>query len=181
MVVSGVTGSERALAPGTGLVLEVVRLSVNEQFRQLVSSLYPGELAICPLPFGSIDGMWLALGALANDMTSDLNGGTLFSLTAALSGRVCFRPVGPSPAALGHGLRCGPSQTSDGTTDSKHNPVIMNVSQDSSNPWVSSPRIRTGRFLIVRDLSHYIVGRFSTDDHPLLRGLRSPTARPAVL
>ena len=30
MAVSGVTGSERALAPGVGLTLEMVRLSVNE-------------------------------------------------------------------------------------------------------------------------------------------------------
>lgn len=46
-----VTGSKLALALGMGLVLEVVRLSVNEQFPQLMLSLYPGELTTCPLPF----------------------------------------------------------------------------------------------------------------------------------
>ena len=52
MVASGVTGSERALAPWVGLVLEKknVPLSVNEQFPQLMPSLCPGELAARPQP-----------------------------------------------------------------------------------------------------------------------------------
>ena len=39
------------------MVLEIVRLSVNEQFPQLMPSLYPGELATRPQPFDSIDVM----------------------------------------------------------------------------------------------------------------------------
>ena len=78
LVVSGVTGSERALAPGLGLVLEIVNLSVNEQFPQPIPSLYPGELAARPQPFDSIDAMWLALGTLANNKTPAINGAKLF-------------------------------------------------------------------------------------------------------
>ena len=53
-VVSGVTDSERTLVPGGGAVLEMVRLSVNEQFLQLMSSLYPGGLATRPLLLGQL-------------------------------------------------------------------------------------------------------------------------------
>ena len=57
LVVSGDKGRERALAPGLGLVLKIVRLSVNEQFSQLMPRLYPGELATRPQPFDLIDAM----------------------------------------------------------------------------------------------------------------------------
>ena len=79
LVVSGMTGSERALAPGLGLVPEVVLLSVNEQCPQLMPSLYPGELAIRPQPFDAIDAMWLALGTLATQKTPAINATELFS------------------------------------------------------------------------------------------------------
>ena len=79
MVVSGATGSERVLTPGVRLVLEIVRLSVHEQFPRLMPNLYPGELTTCPLLIGSIDAMWLALGVVANSKTSVLEGETLFS------------------------------------------------------------------------------------------------------
>ena len=55
MVVSGVTGSEGALASGVGLVLKIIRMSVNEKFPQLMPSLYLRELATCHLPCGSMD------------------------------------------------------------------------------------------------------------------------------
>ncbi len=57
-----------------------MRLSVNEQDTQLMPNLYPGELPLRPLPFGSIDAMWLTLGALANNETSDINGAICFPL-----------------------------------------------------------------------------------------------------
>ena len=88
LVVSGVTGSERALAPGLGLVLEIVRLSANEQLPQLMPSLYTGELATRPQHFDSIDAMWLALGTLANSKTPAINGAKFFSLPAVSGGRV---------------------------------------------------------------------------------------------
>ena len=64
---------QRARAPWGAL--DIVRLSVNERFPQVMPSLYPGELETCPLPVGSIDAMWSALGTLANNKTPTLNGG----------------------------------------------------------------------------------------------------------
>ena len=40
VLVSAVTGSERVLAPGVDVVLEVVRMSVNEQFPTLMPTWY---------------------------------------------------------------------------------------------------------------------------------------------
>ena len=74
LAVSGVTGSERAMVPGLGLVQEIVRLSLNERFPQLMSSLYLGHLATRPQPFDSIYATWLALGTLANNKTPAING-----------------------------------------------------------------------------------------------------------
>ena len=45
MLVSAVTGSDRTLAPGVDMVLEVVRMAVNEQFPLLMPTLYPGSMA----------------------------------------------------------------------------------------------------------------------------------------
>ena len=60
---------ERALAPGVGLAIETVRVKVNDQFPQLMLSLYPRDMATCPLPFGSFVAKRLALGAHANNTT----------------------------------------------------------------------------------------------------------------
>ena len=69
MLVSAVTGSERTLAPGVDVVLEVVRMAVNEQFPTLMSTLYPGSMATDPKPYTSLDKMWKAFGDLANNKT----------------------------------------------------------------------------------------------------------------
>ena len=70
MLVSAVTGSERTLAPGVDVVLEVVRMAVNEQFPTLMSTLYPGSMATDPKPYTSLDDkMWKAFGDLANNKT----------------------------------------------------------------------------------------------------------------
>ena len=102
MVTSGDTGSERALASGFGLVLEIVRLIVNQQFPQLMPSLHPGELATCPQPIDSIDAMWVALGTLANNKKPASNGAEFVSLSA-VSGERVSAPSGPPPVALGRG------------------------------------------------------------------------------
>ena len=48
VLVSAVMGSERVLSPGTDVVLEVVRMAVNEQFPTLMPTLYPGPKATDP-------------------------------------------------------------------------------------------------------------------------------------
>ena len=123
LVVWGVMGSESALAPGLGPVLEIVRLSVSEQFLQLMPSLHPGEPATRPQPFDSIDAMWLPLGTLANNKTPAINGSKLFSLPAVSGGRVSAPSV-PPPAAPGRGQGRATSQTSAWTTGSQRTPVV---------------------------------------------------------
>ena len=69
VLVPAVKGSERVLAPGIDVVLEVVRMAVNEQFPTLMSTLYPGSMATDPKPYTSLDKMWKAFGDLANNKT----------------------------------------------------------------------------------------------------------------
>ena len=58
VLVSAITGSERTLAPGVDVVLEVVRMAMNEQFPSLMPTLYPGSMATGPKPYASLDEMW---------------------------------------------------------------------------------------------------------------------------
>ena len=50
-LVSAVTGSERTLAPGVDVVLEVMRMAVDEQFPSLMPTLYPGSMATYPVSY----------------------------------------------------------------------------------------------------------------------------------
>ena len=54
------TGSERVLSPGTDVVLEVVRVTANEQFPALLPALYPSSKATYPRPYASLDAVWRA-------------------------------------------------------------------------------------------------------------------------
>ena len=112
---------------GTGATVEIVRLSANEQFPQLMPSLYAGELASCRLPFGSIDAMWLALGALANNKTPALHGKQILSLPVAASGGRIVAVSGSSLAALGREEERAPSKTSPEATGLQLNLFIMSI------------------------------------------------------
>ena len=58
-LVLAVTGSEQALSPRTTyVVLEVVRMAMNEQFPTLIPTLYPGGKATDSRPYSSLDAMW---------------------------------------------------------------------------------------------------------------------------
>ena len=57
VLVSAVTGSARVLAPGVDVVLEVVRILVNEQFSTLMPTLYPGIIVTDPKPYSTLDAM----------------------------------------------------------------------------------------------------------------------------
>ena len=78
VLVSAVTGSERVLSPGTDVVLEVVRMAVNEQFSTLMPTLYPGLKATDPRPYASVDAMWKAFSDLAHNKTPAVNGENIF-------------------------------------------------------------------------------------------------------
>ena len=104
MLVSAVTESERTLAPRVDVVLEVVRMAVNEKFRSLMPTLYPGSMATGPKPYASLDKMWKAFGYLARNKTPAGNDDIFFSLRVHSSGvrssapsRPCLLYTSPSP------------------------------------------------------------------------------------
>ena len=100
---SAATGTERGLAPGVEVVLEVVRIAVIEQYPSLMPTLYPGVLATVPRPFGTSDAMWLAFQIIANYKTPAINDEHLFSLPASSTGGRSSTPSGPRPASTGLG------------------------------------------------------------------------------
>ena len=63
---SAATRTERVLEPGVEVVLEVVWMTVIEQYPSLMPTLYPGALATVSRPFGILDAMRLAVDTLAN-------------------------------------------------------------------------------------------------------------------
>ena len=94
-VVPAVTGTKRVLASGTDIVLEVVRMAVNEQYPSFfMLTLYPGARATEPRPFGTLDAMWLAFQALVKNKTPAINGEICFFLAFFVVGRTAIRPVG---------------------------------------------------------------------------------------
>ena len=97
---SAVTGIERTLAPGVDVVLEVVRMAVNEQFPSLMPTLYPGSMATGPKSYASLDEMWKAFGDLSNNKTPAING-EFFFLCLFLR-RECGHPPrrGPGPPVM---------------------------------------------------------------------------------
>ena len=86
VVISAATGTERVLAPGTDIVLEVVRMAVNEQYPSSDVGPRGNGNGTEARPFGTLDAMWLAFQALANNKTPAINGETFFSLPPSSSG-----------------------------------------------------------------------------------------------
>ena len=127
VLVSAVTGSERTLAPGVDVVLEIVRMAVNEQFPSLMPTLYPGSMATGPKLYASLDKMWKAFGDLSKHTTLAVNGERLFSLLVSSSGVLLAAPSGPRPAGHGRGQSRGPSQTPSLQKGSSNNPIVMPV------------------------------------------------------
>ena len=134
VLVSAVTGIECTLAPGVDVVLEVVRMAVNEQFPSLMPTLYPGSMATDPKPCASLDKMWKAFGDLSNNKTPAVNGDKKRYLPASSSGVRSSAPSGPRPAGHGHGHGRVPSQTPSWQMGSSNNPIVMSVI-DSADPW----------------------------------------------
>ena len=101
VVISAATGTERVLAPGTDIVLEVVQMAVNEQYPSLMPTLYPGVMATEPRPLGTLDAMWLAFQALANNKAPAINGEKRNNFL--LRRRACGHPPrrGPVPLEMG--------------------------------------------------------------------------------
>ena len=101
VLVLAVTGSERTLAPGVDVVLEVVRLAVNEQFPTLMPTLYPSSMDTDPKLYASLDKGWKAFGDLANNKTPAVNG-EKHVLCLFLRRELGHPPRrGPGPPAMG--------------------------------------------------------------------------------
>ena len=96
MLVSAVTGGERTLAPGVDVVLEVVRMAVNELFPSLMPTLYPGSMETGPKPYASLDEMWKAFSDLSNNKTPAINGEKFF--LCLFLRRECGHPPVGAPA-----------------------------------------------------------------------------------
>ena len=133
MLVLAVTGSERTLAPGIEVVLEVVRMAVNEQFPSLMPTLYPSSMATDSKPCASLGMMWTAFGDSPNNKTPGVNGSYLFSLHVSSSGVRSSAPSGPWPAGRGRGKGQVPSQTPSWQTRSSNDPIVMSVN-DPTDP-----------------------------------------------
>ena len=54
------TGSERAVSPGTRVVLQVVPVAANDKLPALMPALYPGSTATDRRPCTSLDALWRA-------------------------------------------------------------------------------------------------------------------------
>ena len=90
------------MAPGVEVVLEVVRMAVNEQYPSLMPTLYPEGYGIEAVQH--FERRWLAFQKLAN-ITPVINGENIFSLPASSTGGRSSAPSGPRPA--GHGRSQG--------------------------------------------------------------------------
>ena len=73
-VVSAATRTARLLAPVAEILLEVVRMAVNEKYPSLMPTLHPGGMAAKPRPFGTLDDIWLAFQTFTNKKTPAING-----------------------------------------------------------------------------------------------------------
>ena len=98
VLVSAVMGSERTRAPGVYVLLDVVRMAVNERLPALMPRLSPGSMATDPKPYATLDKMRKAFKTLAHNRTPAVNGENLFSLPVVSSGARSSTPSGPRPA-----------------------------------------------------------------------------------
>ena len=138
VLVSTATGGWRVLSPGTDVVLEVIRMAVNEQFPTLMPMLYPGSKAADPRPYALLDAMWRVFSDLAHNKTPAVNGEKYFSLLVSSTGARPSAPLGPRPADHGRGQGRVPSQSLSWQIGSSHHPTVMPI-DDSSDPWLDQP------------------------------------------
>ena len=134
MLVSAVTGSERVLPPGVDVVLEVVRMAVNEHFPTLMPTLYPGSMATDSKPYASLDLMWKAFDELARGKIPAVND-DFFSLPVFSTGARSSASSGPRTAGHGRGQGRVPSQSPSWQAGSSHNPIVMSIN-DPTDPWL---------------------------------------------
>ena len=183
-VVSAATGTERGLAPGVEVVLEVVRMAVHEQYPSLMLMLYPGVPATVSRPFGPLDDMWLSFETLANNNTSAINGVKCLSLHASSVGVRSSAPTGPRPASSGRGQGRTLLQSPAWQTGSRNNPLVGNANKFI--PDCLDPRLDTSSNCWPLEEDYYaavhaVCMSIQTNGPPLWNGLISSSARAATL
>ena len=135
VLVAVATVNERLLPPGTDVVLEVVRMAVNERFPTLVPTLYPGSKATDSRPFASLDAMWRDVSDLAHYKTPAVKGENHFALPVFSTASRLSAPSGPPPANHGRDQGQVRSQALLWQTGSSYHPTVIPI-DDSSNPWL---------------------------------------------
>ena len=180
-VVSAATGTERVLAPGGEIFLEMVRMAVNEQCPSLMPTLYPGVLATVSRPFGTLDAMWLAFETLVKNKTPAINGEKTIILPASSTGVRSSAPSRPRPASNGPGQGRTLPQSPAWQTGSHNNKLVMNVNKSTPDPWLDA-----SSNCWVPEEHHYaevhaVCVSVQTDDPPLWSGLLSSPVRAADL
>ena len=120
LLVSVVTGSERVLSSGTDVVLEVVRVAVNEPFPTLMLTLYPSSKVTDPRPFSSLDTIRRVFSDLAHNNKPAVNGEKHFSQPFSSTEARSFAPSGPRPADHGRGQGRVPSPSLSWQTGASH-------------------------------------------------------------
>ena len=140
LLVSSVSGTERALAPSVSMVLEIVRNSVMKQFPTLSPLLYPGTLATAVTPFDSIIAMWEAFAPLTTNQTPAMSGANYFSLPQATSSSQPRRSSNRNSMSFGQSssntARNSMSFVQGGQGSSNANPIVMSVSS-SPDPFTN--------------------------------------------
>ena len=179
LLVSTVTGSGRVLSRRTDVVLEVVRMTVTQQFPTLMLTLYPGSKATDSRSYAPLDAMWRAFSALAPNKTPAVNGAFFLYLPVSSTGT---RPSASGPRPADHERDQGrvPSQSLLWQTGSSHYPTVMPI-DDSSRRWLD----QTSNCRPLEE-HHYAEGfavsaSFKTGDPPLGTGLLSPSTRADAL
>ena len=127
------TGSERVLSPGTNVVLEVVRVTANEQVPALLPALYPGSKATDPRPYASLNAKWRAFSDKQDTCRQRRN---IVFLSLFLRLERGHPPLsGPRPADNGRGTGRVPPQSLSWQTGSSHHSTVTPI-VGSSDPWL---------------------------------------------
>jgi len=122
LLVSSISGSERTLAPSSGMIIEIVRTSVCRQFPTLAPLLYPGEMATAVSPFSSVADMWAAFAFLSTNKTPAMAGSLYFSTVSSAHGSSQSRRSSRSSGSS--------NQTND-RTGTQQNPIVLAVTPQS--------------------------------------------------
>ena len=110
------------------MVLEVVRIAVNDQYPRLMSTLYPRVMTTDPRPFGTLNVMCLAFQSLVKNKTPAINGDFVF-FPCFFVGRAFIRPFGAPAAGNGRGQCRTPSRSPASQTRSQNTPIVMNANK----------------------------------------------------